>query len=115
MSAAGLRRLAPAAAALLALLLAAPLQASELDDALRAGQVGERFDGYVGAVSSDPSADVRRLVDSINAQRREHYQAIAAKNGVDVAQVAAISGKKLVERAAAGSYVMLPDGAWRRK
>ena len=68
-------------ALLLALAWSAPGRAGELDDAKRLGQVGERFDGYVGAVESRPSDATRRLVTEINARRKQEYQAIAAKNG----------------------------------
>lgn len=92
-----------------------PVRASELDEAIRAGAVGERFDGYLGTVAADPSPASQRLVAEINARRRQEYAAIAARNGVPVEAVAQISGKKLVERAAPGTHVMLPDGRWLRK
>jgi uncharacterized protein YdbL (DUF1318 family) len=110
------RSAAAALAVAFALAAAAPLEASELDEAIRAGEVGERWDGYVGAVSASPSPATQRLVSELNAKRREHYAQLAARNGVPVEEVGKLTGVKLIERAPAGSYVMpAPDGAWRRR
>ncbi len=105
-----------AAALAASLLLIAPdnAQADALDAAKAAGHVGERFDGYLGAVTSNPPADVARLVEEINAQRRAKYLAIAEKNGTSVAAVAALAAKKLVEEAPSGHYVMPKPGPWIR-
>ena len=87
--------------------------AGPLDDAKAAGLVGERADGYVGAVTGD--AGIQELIDEINAGRRAKYAEIAAKRGAPVDAVAAIAGKKLIERVPAGQYVMGGDGQWQRK
>jgi uncharacterized protein YdbL (DUF1318 family) len=100
---------------LLALAWSAPGRAGEIDDAKRAGLVGERFDGYLGAVEAQPSEATQRLVTTINTQRREKYREIAANNGIALDQVERLSGQKLIQRAAAGHFVMLPDGGWTRK
>jgi uncharacterized protein YdbL (DUF1318 family) len=42
------------------------------DAARRAGQVGEKMDGYLGVVG-DQSAAVRTLVSDINIRRRANY------------------------------------------
>jgi len=104
------------AVVLLALgLLAAPAHADALDDAKAAGQVGERIDGYVGVVDANAPASVRALVDQINARREAKYKEIADKQGAPVAAVAQITGKRLIERAPAGQYVLGADGQWRQK
>jgi uncharacterized protein len=95
--------------------LAAPARADALDDAKAAGQVGERIDGYVGVVDANAPASVRALVDEINAKREAKYKEIAAKQGAPVAAVAQITGKKLIERAPKGQYVLGADGQWRQK
>ena len=106
-----------ALATALALCLAAPAAlALDLDGAKAAGQVGERLDGYVGAVQGDAaSEEVRALVERINRGRREKYAEIARKHGLSVAAVAAESGVKLLERAPDGEYVMDATGRWKRK
>jgi uncharacterized protein len=89
--------------------------ADALDDAKAAGLVGERIDGYLGVVDSGAPADVRRLVEQINAERQAEYAEIADKKGVPVKAVGQIAGEKLISRAASGEYVMGVDGQWRRK
>jgi uncharacterized protein YdbL (DUF1318 family) len=105
-----------AAIVLVALALwAAPAAAASLDQAKAAGQVGERIDGYVGVVDAGAPGDVKALVEKINAERKAKYAEIAEKQGAPVAAVAQIAGKKLIERAPKGEYVMGADGQWQRK
>jgi hypothetical protein len=90
-------------------------QAGPLEDAKAAGLVGERIDGYLGVVDSGAPADVRRLVDQINAERQAKYAEIAERQGAPVKAVAQIAGEKLIGRAGGGEYVMGADGQWRQK
>ena len=92
-----------------------PAHAAPLDDAKAAGLVGERIDGYLGVVDSGASAEVKRLVEQVNAERQARYAEIAQKQGAPVQAVAQIAGEKLVQRAGGGEYVMGADGQWRRK
>ena len=96
-------------------LWSAPAAAASLDQAKAAGQVGERIDGYVGVVDAGAPGDVKALVEKINAERKAKYAEIAQKQGAPVAAVAQIAGKKLIERAPKGEYVMGADGQWQRK
>ncbi len=89
------------------------VHAGPLDDAKAQGLVGERPDGYVGAVDGD--ADIQALVDRINAGRKAKYAEIAAKRAAPIEAVARIAGEKLIERTPPGQYVMTNDGRWRRK
>ena len=88
------------------------VHADDLAAAKARGDVGERPDGYVGAVRAGAPQSVRTLVADINGQRREHYEKIAKKNGTSTAAVAALAGKKLIERASPGEYVMDRQGRW---
>jgi len=91
----------------------APAQASPLDDAKAAGQLGERWDGYLGVVKPNGAAEA--LAADINQKRKAHYAQIAAKNGATVEATAAIAGAKLVESAPSGQYVMTSASAgWKR-
>jgi uncharacterized protein YdbL (DUF1318 family) len=101
--------------ALVLVLAAAPALAADLDGAKAAGQVGERLDGYLGLVDANAPGDVKALVESVNAGRRQKYGEIAAKRGVPVEAVAAQAGAKLIERAQPGHYVMDASGLWKRK
>lgn len=97
-------------------LLAAPAFAISLDEARASGQVGERPDGYIGAVSSAPSADVIKLVDSTNRQRKAEYQKLAAQNGQSVTVIEKLSAEKLKnERLKPGQYYMDAGGGWKKK
>lgn len=89
--------------------------AATLDDAKSVGQVGEGVDGYVHLVDKNASDDVKALVKDVNDKRRAKYQSIALTRGVSVEDVAALAGAKLVERAAAGQYVMDSSAKWRKK
>jgi len=90
-------------------------QAGPLEDAKAQGLVGERIDGYLGIVDSGAPGGVRSLVDRINAEREARYAEIAQKQDAPVAAVAQIAGKKLIERAPRGEYVMGANGQWQRK
>jgi uncharacterized protein YdbL (DUF1318 family) len=103
------------ASVLVLVLAAAPALAADLDGAKAAGQVGERVDGYLGLVDADAPGDVKALVESVNAGRREKYAEIATKRNVPVDAVAAQAGAKLIERAQPGHYVMDSTGRWKRK
>jgi uncharacterized protein YdbL (DUF1318 family) len=97
------------------LLLGLPAAAGSLDSAQAAGQVGERPDGYIGLVDEGAPAEIRELVEDINARRRVKYQEIAEKSGAPVEAVAARAGAKLIERTAEGHFVMDASGRWVRK
>jgi uncharacterized protein YdbL (DUF1318 family) len=105
------------AAALLALLFALgaalPAAALDLADAKARGLVGEQADGYLGVVSGGGEAGA--LAQQVNAKRRAEYAEIARKNGTTPEAVAALAGKKLVERTPGGQYVRGSDGVWVKK
>lgn len=108
------RRLFMALLGLFAVLHAAPAAANALDDALRAGLIGETTRGYVAPVKP-PTPDVTRLVNDINQQRRAKYSEIAQKNNLTLPQVEAVAGKRIIERAAPGTFYQDNSGTWRRK
>lgn len=103
-----------ALSAVMVLGLVAGAWAMDLDAAKSQGLVGERPDGYLGAVAAG-RADVQALITDINAQRRAKYQAIAKKRGTTLVAVEQFVGRKLITRAAPGEYVMTPGGQWVRK
>ncbi|HNB27889.1 MAG TPA: YdbL family protein [Alphaproteobacteria bacterium] len=99
----------------LTLAFAAPAMADPLDDARAAGQIGERPDGYVAAVSGSAPGDIQALVQSTNAKRQKAYQDIATKQGVPVEQVGALTAEKIIGKMPAGWYYMNSSGAWVQK
>ena len=88
--------------------------AMDLNAAKGQGLVGERPDGYLGAVAAGRT-DVQALINDVNSRRRAQYQAIAQKRGTSLGAVEQFVGQKLISRAAPGEYVMTPGGQWVRK
>lgn len=101
-------------AAALALAIALPAFALDLDEARSKGKLGERADGYVAAVDDSPSAEVAQLAQQVNAQRRAHYEEIAKKTGAPVEAVAALAGQKLIANRPSGEWVHDGSG-WKKK
>ena len=99
----------------LAIAFAAPAMADALDDARAAGLVGERPDGLVAPISPSAPADIKSLVQSVNAKRLEKYQQISAQKGVPVEQVGAIAGEKIIGNLKPGFYYMDSSGSWVQK
>ena len=98
------------------LLIGAPAaNASPLDDAKAAGQVGEAPDGYVHLVQNNAPADVKAMVEDINAKRKAKYGTIAKKRNAPIEAVAAQAGAKLIERTPAGQFVMDERSNWKKK
>jgi len=95
------------------LLAALPAHAIDLQTAKDQGLVGETPGGYLEAVNS-PSPEVKALIDSINSQRREKYQEIAARNNTSLQAVELLAGKKAIEKSSPGSYIKLGD-SWQQK
>jgi uncharacterized protein YdbL (DUF1318 family) len=86
----------------------------ELAAAMRAGQVGERFDGYLGYAST-PSANVQRQVGAINIRRRVLYTDLADRRRVLPQDVGIATACELLGSVAVGQAYMLADGVWRRR
>jgi len=95
------------------LLTAQPIFAIDLQTAKSQGLVGETPSGYLAAVKS-PSPEVSALVESINAQRKQKFQEIAARNNTSLQAVEQLAGKKAIEKSRPGSYVKL-GGSWQKK
>ena len=94
-------------------LAAAPALAGPLDDAKRAGQVGEQPNGYVGVLPGAPDS-AKALAKDINSRRKERYTEISRKRGTSVEQVGKQAGKKLIGEARKGEYVK-KGGKWVQK
>lgn len=98
---------------LLLIFSAAPALAIDLQTAKSQGLVGETPAGYLGAVTT-PNAEVRKLIADINARRKAHYEAIAAKNNINLDKVEKLAGAKAIKKTAAGQYVKIGDN-WQKK
>ena len=94
----------------------APSQAqASLEAAKQSGLIGERPDGLVGFVADTVPADVRAMVDQVNAQRMRRYNQVAQTNGASLDSVQAMAGRQLINRTPAGQYVLSATGRWGRK
>jgi uncharacterized protein YdbL (DUF1318 family) len=104
-----------AVAMLLTFGAAAPALAIDLDEARAAGQVGERSDGLVGAVTPTANAEVTALIETINRARLDAYRALAQKEGTPLEAVQAVAGERQLQAAARnGWFVMDAGGRWRK-
>ena len=92
---------------------AALAQPASLGSAIQAGQVGERFDGYMGFVVP-PSEEVRRQVAAVNLRRRNLYIELAGRRNVTAQVVGVATGCQLFRQLIAGEAYLLADGQWRR-
>jgi len=99
-----------------ALALAAPVAAQSpvLDQAIAAGEVGERYDGYMGVVGTAPPP-VERQVRAINIQRRNLYIQLSQRRNVTPDLVGMATACQLLSQLPAGEAYMLPGGAWHRR
>lgn len=96
---------------------AAPLPAQSspvIVAAKSAGQVGERYDGYLG-YATPPGAQLRGQVESVNIRRRALYSGLAAQRGASRAEVGITAGCELLASVAAGEAYLLGDNVWRRR
>lgn len=111
-----MRRLLLLAAAMAALAMPASTPAQDpatIIAAKRAGQIGERYDGYIGYVIT-PSAALRRQVDTVNIRRRSLYSGLAARKGVSPEEVGITAACSLLRRIGVGEYYLLGQGGWQR-
>ena len=79
------------------------------------GLIGEQANGYIGLVRQDVPADIRKLVNDVNAKRKAGYQKIAAKQGTSLSDVEKIGGNTAFEKTLKGNYVRDVNGVWRKK
>ena len=98
-----------------AALLAYSAAAIDISQAKQQGLVGERTDGYLGAVQSSPGAEVEGLIESINRLRKAEYERIAKQNGQSVQVVESLAAQKALQQTRPGHYVMNASGEWVKK
>ena len=79
-----------------------------------AGQVGERYDGYLG-YAVVPDARLRAQVESVNIRRRALFTELAEKRGANRADVGITAGCGLLATVVVGEAYLLGDNVWRRR
>lgn len=78
------------------------------------GQVGERFDGYLGYVQA-PAAAARQQIEALNIRRRALYTELAQRRQVSPQEVGIAAGCTLLARVEVGERYLLGDGQWRER
>jgi uncharacterized protein YdbL (DUF1318 family) len=89
--------------------------AIDLQSAKAQGLVGEAKSGYLAAVKTPASAEVKALIADVNAKRRAKFQDTATKTGTTLAQVSNRFYELAVQKTAAGNYYQDKSGAWKKK
>jgi uncharacterized protein YdbL (DUF1318 family) len=94
--------------------VSASAQPALLSQALEAGTVGERYDGYLGFATPPPEA-LRRQVSAINIHRRNLYIELASRRNVTADAVGLTAACELLARVPVGGAYQLKDAAWQRR
>ena len=89
--------------------------ALDLGAAKDQGLVGEARTGYLEAVQQPASAEVKALIEEVNAKRKAQFERTAEKTNTTVVQVAYRFYELAVERTAPGHYYQDASGNWKRK
>ena len=98
----------------LLLATSASAQSPLIAQAIQAGQVGERYDGYMAAVGT-PSPELRRQVSAVNLRRRNLYIELSARKNVSPQLVGMATACQLLTQLSVGGLYQLSDGVWRRR
>ena len=101
-------------ATLLLLLAFQGAWAIDIQTAKEQGLVGEANTGYLAAVGT-PSAEVKALIEEVNAKRKAEFERTAEKTGATLVQVRARFYELAVQRTAPGHYYQDASGSWKRK
>lgn len=78
------------------------------------GQIGEKTDGYLGAIGGAPQ-NVRDMVDDLNIKRKAVYAEKAKVQHATVEEYAFTSGCLLIAQTKPGEKYQGPDGSWKTR
>lgn len=81
------------------------------------GDIGETSDGFVAVVKAERAsdADVKKLLDGENSDRKRLYQIIAKETESTPEKVGERNGARNFRNAKAGHWLRGPDGKWFQK
>ena len=79
------------------------------------GLVGEATSGYLAAVKSSPSAEVRALISEVNAKRKAQFERASSNAGATMQQVQHRFYQLAVQKTASGHYYQDSNGRWQTK
>ncbi len=84
-----------------------------LDRAKAKGLIGEKTNGYLGAVNPS-NAEVQALIKGANQKRRQAYEDIAKRNRISIQSVEQLAGEKAIQNTKPGNFIEGPGG-WMKK
>ncbi|MXO90528.1 DUF1318 domain-containing protein [Altererythrobacter aquaemixtae] len=84
------------------------------DAARKAGQVGEKMDGYLGIVGAS-TPELERIVKDINIKRRAVYTERASAKRSTIEEYAFTSGCLAIAATVPGEKYQAPDGSWQTR
>ena len=103
---------------LAAILLVFALQSAwaiDLNSAKSQGLVGEAKTGYLAAVKSPASAEVKALISSVNTKRKAQFERTARNTNTTVPQVANRFYELAVQKTRPGHFYQDRNGRWKKK
>ena len=103
---------------LTAILLVFALQSAwaiDIGTAKTQGLVGEANTGYLVAVETPASAEVKALIANVNAKRKAQFERAARKTNTTVPQVANRFYELAVQKTRPGHYYQDRNGRWKKK
>lgn len=103
------------AAALILLPAGDVARADALDDGRAQGTIGERFDGYAAIRDPSASPSTRKLVEDINAKRRQLYNQVSTREGTTIDAVGRIYAREITDNVPSGTWILRENGQWVRK
>lgn len=89
--------------------------AADLQSAKDDGLVGEARSGYLAAVKTPASAEIKALIAEVNSKRRAEFEQAADKTGATVEQVQFRFYQLAVQRTRSGHYYQDQNGNWQKK
>jgi uncharacterized protein len=103
-----------AAGALIATAAGAVDQNGPIDNAMKAGTIGEQADGYLGFVrpATPAQADLQRRVNEVNIRRRGVYIQVAREQGETLDRVALLQALRQITKTPAGEYFQDTADTW---
>lgn len=89
--------------------------AIDIHSAKDQGLVGEARTGYLAAVKSPATAEVKALIAEVNEKRKAKFEDTASKTSATVQQVQYRFHELAVKKTQPGHYYEDADGNWQKK
>ena len=89
--------------------------AIDIGTAKQQGLVGEANTGYIAAVKTPASAEIKSLISTVNAKRNAKFQNAAKNTNTTMEQVSNRFYELAVQKTKSGNYYQDPRGNWKKK